>query len=128
VEAEPVSVNPILAGDTESILDALDSLFDTGKVEIKEGRRIEFFEGRRKVKDGTTKKTGHQYWQWRWKSSDTGKRKAKYGGKIETVPPAYQYRARQYQASIADRDAESLADKLLRPAINGMRSIDTGKG
>jgi hypothetical protein len=119
----PVSIT----GDENSILAALDRLFDTGKNQkIAEGRRVQFFEGKRKVKDGTTKKTGHHYWEWEYKDPDTGKRKRPYGGKIETVPPAYQYRIGQYQASIASRGAESLADQLLRPALNELRSIDTG--
>lgn len=116
--------NPILAKDKE-ILDALDRLFDTGRKEIiAEGRRIEFFPGKRKMKDGTTKKTGHYYWEWRWKT-DTG-RKSKYGGLIETVPKIYQDRARKYQASIGHGGSKSLADALFRPAVIGLRNGDTG--
>jgi hypothetical protein len=88
--ALPVSPDLILAGGEEMILAALDRLFDTGKTaEIAEGRRVEFFEGKRKTKDGTLKKTGHHYWQWVYKT-DTG-RKRPYGGKLETVPAIYQY-------------------------------------
>lgn len=122
---ETETVKPILAGGENDILDALDRLFDTGKTaEIAEGRRIEFFPGKRKMKDGTTKKTGHLYWEWRWKT-DTG-RKSKYGGKLETVPEIYQDRARKYEASIAIRGTESLADALFRPAVSGVRNGDTG--
>ncbi len=110
------------------MLDLLDRLFDTGKTQkISEGRRIEFFEGKRRLKDGTLKKTGHHYWQWRWKEPDTGRRPTKYGGEISTVPNAYQYRRGQYEARIASRGTQSLADQLLRPALNGVRSFDTGK-
>lgn len=127
----PVSENKpvtILAGNLSSILDDLDKVLDIGIGKtIAEGRRIEFFEGKRKLKDGTIKKTGSRYWQWRWKSIDTGKRKAAYGGKIETVPTIYQYRREQYEASIAKGVSESLADNLLRPAIARLSSLDTGK-
>jgi hypothetical protein len=117
---------PILA-DLESQLDALDRIFDTGLGrEIAEGRRIQFFEGKRKVKDGTTKKTGHHYWEWVYKDPDTGKRKRPYGGTIRTVPNLYQYRIGQYQALIHSRSTQSLADALLRPALNELRSFDTG--
>jgi len=127
VPVSETSQSPILADDTDGFLDALDKIFDTGKGQaVVEGRRIEFFEGKRKLKDGTIKKTGIRYWQWRWKSSDTGKRKAKYGGKIETVPTIYQYRRERYEASIAARGAESLADALLRPAISRLSNFDTG--
>jgi len=109
------------------MLDAFDRYLDTGKYEkIAEGRRIEFFEGKRKVKDGSTKKTGHHYWQWVYKDPDTGKRKRPYGGTIETVPNLYQYRIGQYQAAIRSRSPVSLADALLRPALDGVRSFDTG--
>lgn len=119
---------PILADDMNTLLDVLDKLHDTGRVaKVAEGRRIEFFEGKRKVKDGSTKKTGHHYWQYRWTSPDTGKRKSRYGGSIETVPAIYQYRAKQYQASIAQRGTESLADHLFRPAGARMQDLDTGK-
>jgi hypothetical protein len=119
---------PILADDLNGLLDVLDKIHDTGKAQtVAEGKRIEFFEGRRKLKDGTIKKTGIRYWQWRWKSSDTGKRKAKYGGKIETVPAIYQQRRERYEASITAGSAESLADALLRPAISRLSNHDTGK-
>lgn len=109
------------------MLDVLDKLFDTGKSEvIAEGKRIEFYPGKRKMKDGTLKKTGHYYWQWVYKT-DTGARKRPYGGKIETVPSLYQYRRREYEARINSRSPESLADALLRPALDGVRSLDTGE-
>ena len=134
MEIPPVSVlvspnepKPILADDENALLDQLDALFDTGAgKQIAEGRRIEFFPGKRKLKDGTTKKTDHHYWQWGYKDPDTGKRKRPYGGKIETVPSLYQYRIRQYQAALNRRSPESLADNLLRPALDGLRSVDTG--
>lgn len=118
----------MLASDENALLDTLDRIFDTGKgKQIAEGRRIEFFEGKRKAKDGKTRKTGHHYWQWAYKDPDTGKRKRPYGGAIRTVPSLYQYRVGQYEAALARRGAESLADALLRPALNGLRSLDTGK-
>jgi len=98
---------------------------------IAEGNRIEFFEGKRKQKDGTWKKTGHQYWQWvKWKTLDTGKRERvrPYGGGIETVPSLYRERARKYQASITSRSPESLADTVLRPTLARVQSWDTGNG
>jgi len=121
---------PVSEFDTQdAILAALDKLFDTGKMQtIAEGRRIEFFEGKRKVKDGTTKKTGHHYWQWVYKSPDTGNRKRPYGGAIETVPASYQYRRRQYEARFSHGGAESLADALFRPSLSEMRNGDTGAG
>ena len=92
--------DPIPA-NTDPILAALDGIFDTGKKqEIKEGRRIEFFEGKRKLKNGTIKKTGNHYWQWAYKTPDTGKRKRKYGGTTATVPISYQYRRREYETHI----------------------------
>lgn len=99
-----------------------------GIASIAESKRIEFFEGRRKLANGTTKKTGYQYWQYRWKSPDTGKRKAKYGGRLETVPSQYRSRAERYKASIGSGSPESLADGLFRPAISRVQSGDTGKG
>jgi len=108
-------------------MDLLDQMLDTGKLQpIAEGRRIEFYSGKRKLKNGTLKKTGHRYWQWVYKDPDTGKRKRPYGGKIETVPNIYQYRRREYEARISARSPESLADALLRPALNELRNIDTG--
>jgi len=75
---------PVSKTSIDSILANLDLVFEKAKIEkIVEGRRIEFFEGKRKGKDGQTRKTGHYYWQWRWKT-DTGRR-AKYGGRIETA-------------------------------------------
>lgn len=110
-------------------MDALDRLFDTGEgKQIAEGRRIEFYPGKRKLKDGTLKKTEHIYWQWVYKDPDTGKRKRPYGGTLATVPSLYQYRIRQYQAVVNRRSSESLADALLRPALDGVRNLDTGKG
>lgn len=124
---EPPNTGEAILAQNE-LLDTLDRLFDTGKTkEIKEGRRIQFFEGKRKVKDGTTKKTGRHYWEWSYKDPDTGARKRPYGGRIETVPTAYQYRRREYEAKIGSRGVESLADQLLRPALTGLRSFDTGK-
>lgn len=109
----------------DAILASLDAIFDKQKTaSIAEGRRVEFFEGKRKQKDGTWKKTGHLYWQYRWKA-DTG-RKSKYGGRLETVPNLYRKRADQYQASIGNRGAESLADALFRPAVSGLSHGDTG--
>jgi len=95
---------------------------------IAEGNRIEFFEGKRKQKDGTWKKTGHQYWQWVKWQSDTGKRKRirPYGGRLDTVPSIFRDRARKYQASITARSPESLADAFLRPALARVQSGDTG--
>lgn len=118
----------ILATDQNQLMDLMDRAFDTGNLPIiAEGRRIEFFEGKRKGKDGKTRKTGNQYWQWAYRDPDTGKRKRPYGGRIETVPSAYQYRRRQYEARVAARGPQSLADQLLRPALNGLQSLDTGK-
>ena len=112
----------------EAILVSLDKLFDIGKMQkIAEGRRIEFFEGKRKVKNGETKKTGHRYWQWVYKDPDTGNRKRPYGGRIETVPAAYQYRRGQYEARLSHGGVESLADTLFRPALSELRNSDTGK-
>ena len=112
----------------DSILASLDKAFDMAKdASIAEGRRIEFYEGKRKLKDGTTKKTGHQYWQWVYKDPDTGKRKRPYGGAISTVPNAYQYRRREYEARIHSRGVESLADALFRPSLAGMSNGDTGE-
>ena len=121
------SPSPILAkGDAE--IDELDRFFDTGKGQkIAEGRRIEFYQGKRKLKNGTLKKTNNVYWQWVYKDPDTGKRKRPYGGTLATVPSVYQYRIRQYQAVVNSRGVESLADALLRPALDGVRNIDTGK-
>jgi hypothetical protein len=122
-----VPVSPLQGND--AILAQLEALFSgITSASIAEGRRIEFFEGKRKLKNGEWKRTGHHYWQYRWKASDTGKRKAKYGGGIETVPQAYQYRRRQYEASISDRSPIALADALFRPAIAGLQNGDTGKG
>lgn len=99
-----------------------------GLASIAEGKRIEFFEGKRKLANGETKKTGNHYWEWRWKSPDTGKRKARYGGRLETVPARFRERAKQYQASIGSRSPESLADGLFRPAIVRLQNGDTGTG
>ena len=119
--------NSILAFTDDQLFEILDRLHDTGKAKpIAEGRRIEFFEGKRKVKDGTTKKTGHHYWQWVFKDPDTGARKRPYGGSIETVPNAYQYRRREYEARINTRGSESLADALFRPTVTRLRDFDTG--
>ena len=79
------------------------------------------------MKDGKTKKTGHHYWQWVYKT-DTGGRKRPYGGAIATVPSLYQYIGCQYEARIISRGVESLADALFRPAVNGVTGFDTGKG
>lgn len=97
-----------------------------GVASIAESKRIEFFAGKRKLADGTVKKTGNYYWEYRWRSPDTGKRKAKYGGRIETVPSQYQERADRYKASIDSRSPESLADGLFRPAIIRVQGGDTG--
>lgn len=106
--------------------DVLDKWFDTGKdARIAEGRRIEFFEGKRKMKDGKLKKTGHAYWRWSFKT-DTG-RKRPYGGAIATVPAIYQHRRREYEARIASRSPESLADALFRPSFAGLSNGDTGE-
>ena len=122
-------LHPILSENENDLLDLLDKLADTGKLQqVAEGRRIQFFEGKRKVKDGTTKKTGHHYWEWSYKDPDTGKRKRPYGGSIATVPNAYQYRRREYEAAHATGSPQSLADQLLRPALNELRRVDTGKG
>ena len=103
----------LASNDTELVFEALDRLFDTGKTaKIAEGRRIEFFEGKRKMKDGKTKKTGHHYWQWVYKT-DTGGRKRPYGGAIATVPTIYQYRRGEYEARVSSRGFESLANDLL---------------
>lgn len=99
-----------------------------GFTSIAESKRVEFYPGKRKLADGTTKKTGNYYWEYRWKSPDTGKRKAKYGGRIETVPPRYWQRAERYKANVNGRGAESLADILLRPAIVRVQGGDTGTG
>ncbi len=112
----------------DELFEVLDRLFDTGKDKpIAEGRRIEFYEGKRKLKNGELKKTGHQYWQWAYKDPDTGKRKRPYGGSIETVPASYQYRRRQYEARFNSRGAESLAVAWLRPAVSQVLRFDTGK-
>ena len=124
----PVSPKTILADDESDLLDFLDRFFDTGKGRvIAEGRRIEFYEGKRRLKNGELKKTGHHYWQWVYKEPDTGKRKRPYGGEIGTVPTAYQYRRREYEAKKFSGSPESLADQLLRPALDGLRSHDTGE-
>lgn len=97
----------------DSILAGMDAIFDKMKsASIAEGRRIEFFSGKRRLKNGEIKKTGHQYWQWVYRDPDTGKRKRPYGGRIETVPNAYQYRRREYEARISDRGDEPIADDL----------------
>jgi hypothetical protein len=103
-----------------SILAELDR--DTGTAKIAEGIRIEFYPGKRKGKDGRWNKTGHYYWQTRRTDPDTGKRKAKYGGKIETCPN--EELKRQYRHRL---DTGSLADGFLRPAIERVQSGDTGK-
>jgi hypothetical protein len=103
-----------------SILAELDR--DTGRQKIAEAARIEFFPGKRKGKDGITRKTGRYYWQTARKDPDTGKRKRKYGGEIETCPN--EERKRQYRNRL---DTGTLADRLLRPAIERVESIDTGK-
>ena len=114
----PVSDNSILA-ELEALL---------GSASIAESKRIEFFQGKRKLKDGTTKKTGNYYWEYRWKSPDPGTRKAKYGGGIETVPARYWQRAERYKAALDSRGIESLADGLFRPAIIRVQDSDTGTG
>jgi hypothetical protein len=106
---------------TESILAELDS--DTGKGKIAEGARIEFYPGKRKLKDGTYKRTGHLYWQTRRTNPDTGTRKASYGGKFDTCPN--EERKRQYRNRL---DTGTLADGLFRPAISRVEGGDTGKG
>jgi hypothetical protein len=113
-------------GDTGEPFDLPDSILaeldrDTGR--IAEGARIEFYPGKRKGKDGITRKTGHYYWQTARTNPDTGKRKRKYGGEIETCPS--EERKRQYRNRL---DTGSLADRLLRPAIERVESFDTGKG
>ena len=113
----------------DSILANLDAIFDAQKsASIAEGRRIEFFEGKRKLSNGETKKTGHYYWQWVYKDPDTGKRKRPYGGAITTVPASYQYRRREYEARKHNGSPESLADALFRPSLSGLPYGDTGKG
>lgn len=99
-----------------------------GVASIAEGKRVEFYPGKRKLADGTTKKTGNYYWEYRWKSPDTGKRKAKYGGAIDTVPARYWQRAERYKANVSSRSTESLADGLFRPAIVRLQNGDTGTG
>lgn len=94
---------------------------------IAESKRIEFYPGKRKLKNGETKKTGNYYWEYRWKT-DTGERKAKYGGRIETVPARYWQRAERYKAAVGSGSPESLADGLFRPAIIRVQSGDTGTG
>jgi len=62
---------------------------------IADGRRIEFFDGKRRTPNGT-KKTGYIYWQYAGTDPDTGKRKRTYGGRWDTCPS--EIRKRQYQA------------------------------
>jgi hypothetical protein len=104
----------------ESILAELE--IDTGR-KIAEGARIEFYPGKRKGKDGRTKKTGHYYWQTARTDPDTGKRRRKYGGKFEACPN--EERKRQYRNRI---DTSTLADGFFRSAIERAESRDTGKG
>jgi hypothetical protein len=119
-----------------SVLEELDSILENDTdTAISEGRRISFFEGKRKGKDGITRKTGHHYWQWDYKDPDTGKRKRPYGGPIATTPQSRQYRASQYQernernkAANTERDSITLAERLFRPAGVRVQSGDTGEG
>jgi hypothetical protein len=117
-------------------MDDLDSILKTDTdTAISEGKRISFFEGKRKGKDGTTRKTGHHYWQWDFKDPDTGKRRRTYGGEISTTPQSRQYRAIRYRetnernkAAKSGGDSIALADRLFRPEILRVQSGDTVKG
>ena len=50
---------------------------------IADGRRIEFFDGKRRTPNGT-KKTGYIYWQYAGTDPDTGKRKRTYRSEEHT--------------------------------------------
>lgn len=94
----------------------LEHRLDTGGTDrITEGKRITFFPGKRKDKDGRTYKTGYHYWQFDFRDSDTGKRRRQYGGRIDTCPS--QIRVGQYQRRSA---SFALANGLFRSAAQGV--------
>jgi len=117
----------------DSILAGLEDRLDTGEeTKIKEGRRVHFFPGKRKLKNGTTKKTGRIYWEWAFRDPETGARRRPYGGTLDKLPGEYRYRIGEYfkrsrATEGSDRGSRSLADSLFRFIEAQFQAHDPGE-
>jgi hypothetical protein len=92
----------------DSILATLENRIETGETTpIEEGRRVHFFPGKRKLRDGRTKKTGHIYWEWAFRDPETGKRRRPYGGTLDKLPGEYRFRIGEYLKRRAETEGSA---------------------
>lgn len=120
----------------DSILVAMEDRIESGEeTQIKTGRRVHFFPGKRKVKNGQTKKTGIIYWEWYFRDPETGNRRRPYGGTLDKLPAEYRYRLGEYlersqrirEARDDARGLGSLAESFIRLALSRSEAPDRGE-
>lgn len=71
---------------------------------FSDGWIMEYFEGKRKLNDGSLVKTGHNYWTWR--KSENGKRKSIYGGTISSLPYPIETMRRVYRDGLPESEKQ----------------------